>query len=91
MSSRTLTTEELRTLDASITGRLAGLARVGVTIQGAEFRYITELLHELLSPMGRDAARERYLTWLGEELDKVEPEIRKQRLMGGIGNTNGAY
>ncbi len=83
-----LNLEERTALEEECQGRTMALAQQGAMIPGIGTRLIIELLNELLTPEQEANAKENWLYWLADQLDKAEAEVRKRMLASGI-VTNG--
>lgn len=80
MTWRQLTDQELFDLQQEVDRRLSILQSQGVMFQGIDIHYLQCLLEEQLGERGLAAAREKHLSWLKDQLDNAEQQIRRHKL-----------
>lgn len=81
-----LSFEERETLEAECGRRTQALAQDGWIMPGVEAKLVAELLCELISPIGQANAKERWLFWLCDQLDRAEANVRQAKLSGVLTN-----
>lgn len=75
---------ERETLEAECQRRVAKITGEGWLMPGVEARLVSELLIELISPIGQANAKERWLFWLADECDKAEAAIRRAHVKQAV-------
>lgn len=74
-----LTLEERTALERQCEQRMVALAQeFGVGVAGVGTRQLVEMLRESLSVEQQANAKERWLFWLAEQLDRTEASAYKQ-------------